>query len=189
MVNNLSSQFLIDFVRARVSDFRFGHIQRVSDLARDIALANKLNPQDAYLAGLLHDVAKEFSVEELLELAQPQNQVEKKFPSGLHGRVGSIVARSLGVENEDILEAIEWHVFGVLPGHRLGMAVFVADFSEPGRGWGDKIRETALHGKLGEAYRMAVFEKYQFLTERGKEIHPRLLELIRYYQDQDVEDK
>ena len=70
------------------------------------------------------------------------------------------------VEDEEVLEAIEGHVYGVSPDHKIGMALYVADVSEPGRGVNRDIRELALAGRLEEAYQ-EVARRLGILPEAG----------------------
>ncbi|RIH84748.1 bis(5'-nucleosyl)-tetraphosphatase (symmetrical) YqeK [Calidithermus roseus] len=166
-------------VRKLVSPERFAHILRVAELAERIAEANGLEPGRAYLAGILHDAARDFTPERLAELAPPQNEVERKHPKALHGRAGRRLAEEWGIEDEEVLEAIEGHVYGVHPSHAIAMAVYVADVSEPGRGVNAEIRDLALEGQLLEAYRRAVRSKVEYLQSKGIPVHPRTLEAYR----------
>jgi len=165
-------------VRARLSPERYAHSRRVAELAQRIARANGLDPERAYLAGLLHDLAKELPEEELLRLAPPENEVERAHPLVLHGRAGRVLARRLGVEDEAVLEAIEGHVVGVDPSFGLGMAIYVADLAEPGRGLNADLAELAFAGDLAGAYREAVRRKVAYLEERGIPVHPRTREVL-----------
>ena len=63
------------------------------------------------------------------------------------------------------------HVFGVPADDEVGMAVYVADVSEPGRGVNAELRELALRD-LAAAYRKAVVCKVEYLRDGGKAIHP-----------------
>jgi len=154
---------------------RLEHILRVAALAREIAERNGLDGDRAYLAGLLHDAARDLPPEELLSLAPPENEVERAHPLSLHGRAARRLAEAWGVEDRGVLEAIEGHVYGVDPGNAIGMALYVADVSEPGRGVNGEIRELALAGRLLEAYRLAVRNKVDYLAAKGVPIHPRTL--------------
>ena len=175
MPSTVSIETLTERVRERVSPERWAHIQRVAELARAVAEAAGADGERAYLAGLLHDVARELSEEELLALCPPQNEVEAAHPRALHGCAGRKIAEALGVTDPEVLEAIEGHVWGVDPDNRVGMAVYVADTSEPGRGVNDDVRERALAGDLEGAYVMAIERKVDYLRAKGIPIHPRTL--------------
>lgn len=162
-------------VRRMLSPARFAHVERVVELAETIGRANRFGRDElraTVLAAVLHDVARELPAERLLALAPPEHDMERAHPLALHGRAGRTIAASWGIDDERVLAAIEGHVFGVPCSDRVGMAVYVADVSEPGRGVNDEIRELAVRD-LGAAYRTAVDAKVRYLHRTGKVVHPR----------------
>ena len=164
-------------VKEMVTAERFQHIQRVAGLAEAIARANRFTPVETdavCLAAVLHDVARDLSAEELFELAPPQNVTEERHPLSVHGRAARVIAERWGVRQRDVLDAVEGHVFGVAPDNRVGIAVYIADVCEPGRGVNDDIRALALND-LGAAYRRAVESKVRYLRSQGKTVHPATL--------------
>ncbi|WP_299428752.1 bis(5'-nucleosyl)-tetraphosphatase (symmetrical) YqeK [uncultured Meiothermus sp.] len=175
MLSTISVVDLSEKVRHQVKPERYAHILRVAELAAEIARANGLDAEKTYLAGILHDSARNFSAEQLVELAPPENEIERKHPLALHGRAGRRVAQAWGIEDEEVLEAIEGHVYGVSPEHKIGMALYIADVSEPGRGVNHDIRGLALQGRLEEAYQEAVICKVNYLQSKGIEPHPRTM--------------
>ncbi len=183
MKSTVSTAELLEKVRPLVRPERLEHILRVAALAKEIAEKNGLDGERAYLAGLLHDAARDLPEEALLELAPPENEVERTHPLALHGRAARKLAQAWGVEDEEVLEAIEGHVFGVDPGNGLGMALYIADISEPGRGVNGEIRELALSGQLLQAYRRAVENKVNYLAAKGVPVHPKTLSVYRSLKD------
>jgi predicted HD superfamily hydrolase involved in NAD metabolism len=181
--STVSTAELLEKVKALVRPERLEHILRVAALAREIAEKNGLDGERAYLAGLLHDAARDLPEEELKRLAPPENEVERAHPLALHGRAARRLAQAWGVEDREVLEAVEGHVFGVDPENGLGMALYIADISEPGRGVNGEIRELALSGELLQAYRRAVENKVNYLAAKGIPIHPRTLSVYRSLQD------
>lgn len=164
-------------VRRRVTPERFEHILRVVRLAAEIADANGFSAEEraqVVEAALLHDAARDLSSVELMELAPPRLDVERRHPLALHGRAGRALASRWGVTDEVVLDAVEGHVFGVAPEERVGMALYVADVSEEGREVNEDIRELAMTDLLG-AYRLAVMSKVEHLERCGKEIHPETM--------------
>lgn len=166
-------------VRALVTPERWAHVERVAVLAETLARANGFSKDEiraTSLAAVLHDAARDLPPERMFELAPPSNDTERRHPLTLHGRAGRALAHAWGVQDERVLAAVEGHVFGVEPGDRIGMAVYVADVSEPGRGVNDDVRELAM-SDLARAYRRAVRTKVTYLRSRGKPVHPRTLEV------------
>lgn len=175
MPNTPSIETIAERVRRQVSPERWAHIQRVAELARAIAEAAGADGERAWLAGILHDVARELPEQELIALCPPQDEVEATHPRALHGCAGRKIATEWGVRDPEVLDAIEGHVWGVDPSNVIGMAVYVADTSEPARGVNDDLRERALAGDLKGAYAEAVARKVAYLKAKGIPIHPRTL--------------
>ncbi len=172
-------------VRSVVGWERFEHIRRVAKLADEIAVANgftQAEREQVALAAVLHDAARDMSEEELIAMAPPTCAVEAEHPLALHGRAGRILAEQWGVHDPTVLEAIEGHVFGVPLINRVGVAVYVADVCEPGRGVNDDIRGLAMRDLSG-AYRQAVRSKVTYLRRTGKAIHPRTLQAYEEIHD------
>lgn len=169
-------------VMAMVTPNRFEHILRVSALAEEIARANAFDVADIArirVAAVLHDVARDLNFEEIFQLSPPEFDLERQYPLSLHGRAGRVIAELWGVADQRILEAISGHVFGVSKNNRIGMVVYVADVSEPGRGVNGGIRELAMVD-LFRAYQLAVEAKVKYLRSEGKAVHP---ETIKAYED------
>lgn len=115
----------------RLSDLRFQHSLRVSENAYRIAERFGLDAEKARIAGLLHDIAKEFPEENFLEIAEAHGIAisgsERKAPHKLHGKVGAVVAREeLGIEDDDILSGISHH-YGYTQMTDFEEAIFIAD--------------------------------------------------------------
>lgn len=158
---------------------RFEHIMRVASLADTIARANAFSRGECRataLAAVLHDAARDLPADELHRLAPPECPLERDHPLAVHGRAGRVLAAQWGVTDARVLEAIEGHVFGVPVANRVGMAVYVADVSEPGRGVNEDIRKLAMKS-LFRAYQRAVDSKVRYLSAQGKAVHPRTLEV------------
>lgn len=172
--HDLNARLWAERVRPLVNSERFAHIERVANLAREIALANGLDADKAYLAGILHDVARDMGDAELLRLAPPESEADVQHPLSLHGRAARTVLERWGVTDTDILDAVEEHTTGPRDGKLLSVCVYVADVSEPGRGVNDHIRELAF-SDLERAYREALCCKVQYLQSKGKTVHPRTM--------------
>ena len=65
--------YLENFVSRYMSEKRFKHTCSVAKLAREFAVANGIDGKKAYIAGMLHDIAKE------MDKKQEDDLMEKYF--------------------------------------------------------------------------------------------------------------
>jgi predicted HD superfamily hydrolase involved in NAD metabolism len=166
------------FARERLQDKRYGHTLRVADTAERLARAHGLDPERARLAALLHDAARETGPDEFLRLAGewdlPVGEVEKESPKLLHGPVAAELSRrELGVEDEEVLEAIRAHTTGRPGMGPLALVLYVADKIEPARDYPSvgRLRRLAredLRVATTESLRRAI----DYNEGRGKDVHP-----------------
>ncbi len=184
-ISNLSSHGRIGVtpywqrVMQQLSQERYEHVLRVLTLADKISQTNNFSPSQQHAtaqAAILHDIARELSPKEMFKLVPPQLETERVCPLTLHGKAGRKLAQDWGIKDENVLNAIEGHLFGVSSKDSVGMAVYVADVSEPGRGVNQDISELALRN-LERAYQRAVISKVSYLQSRGKMVHPDTLKV------------
>ncbi len=159
-------------VRLMVRPRRFEHVLRVAALARDIALSAGADATRAYVAGLLHDIARDLPDQELLRLAPPECAIDRAHPMAVHGRAGRALLERWGFQDRTVLEAVEDHTTGPRAGHAVAQAVYIADVSEPGRGVNADIRALAFED-LQAATEQAIISKVTYLLGRGIPVHPR----------------
>ena len=126
-------------IQSRVNKLPAGlqaHINRVSDIARELAIHHNVDQDRAALGMLAHDVARAMPNQELLrhaaEFDLPVTLVERRMPVMLHGPVGAeILRREDGLTEEDLYQAVYWHTTGHPSLDRLGKVVFLADKLDP----------------------------------------------------------
>lgn len=121
-----------------LKESRYIHTLNVAQTAKNMAESFGINPNQAYLAGILHDCAKNLSDNQLLDICINNNieitKSEKAFPYLLHGKVGAFFANSkYGVTDKNVLSAIAWHTTGKPDMTDLEKIIFCADYIEPGR--------------------------------------------------------
>ncbi len=176
------------FARSRLSEGRYGHTLRVADTAEELARAHGLDEDRARLAALLHDAARESGPDEFLGLADewgmPVGEQERESPKLLHGPVAAELAeRELGVEDEEVLEAVRAHTTGRPEMGPLAFVLYVADKIEPARDYPSvgRLRELArkdLYRAAAEALRRAIAHN----EERGRETHPASLKTLEWLE-------
>ena len=192
MENHAKTNTLLEraeaLARSRLSEGRYEHTLRVADTAEDLALVHDLDTDRARLAALLHDAAREMGPEEFLNLADKwQLQVEdpeRESPKLLHGPVAAELAkRELGVDDEEVLEAVRTHTTGRPGMGPLALVLYVADKIEPARDYPSvgRLRRLAgedLNGAAAESLRRAIAHN----QERGKPTHPASLKMLDWLE-------
>lgn len=186
-------QRVLDWLADNVPESRLKHILGVEQTAIDLARHYKLDVEKAAQAGLMHDLAKYFKPQRLLEMARaeglPLDAVDEANPHLLHADVGAIVARNeFGVQDTDILAAIADHTLGRPGMAPLSCVVFLADSLEPSRG--DTPELSALrqmsYQNLHQAVWMTCDDSFKYLVATHRLIHPRTI-LTRNWFLQDAQ--
>jgi predicted HD superfamily hydrolase involved in NAD metabolism len=192
MENHAKTNTLLEraeaFARSRLSERRLEHTLRVAETAEDLALDHGLEGDRARLAALLHDAAREMGPEEFLYLADKWHlQVgdpERQSPKLLHGPVAAELARrELGIDDEEVLEAIMAHTTGKPGMEPLALVLYVADKIEPARDYPSvgRLRTLAredLHRAAEESLQRAIAHN----EERGKATHPASLAMLDWLE-------
>lgn len=171
-------------LKATLSPHRRQHVAGVANTARALAERHGVDPDEAYLAGLLHDLAREWKPPQLLAAAEkaglPIGPLERSNPMAmLHAKLGAVEAKRLfGVDNPAVLQAIARHTLGAADMSRLDQVVFLADAIEPGRG--DQAHVVAVRSladtDLDAACLEALDQTLRYLVESGQPIHPEAVQ-------------
>jgi len=167
-------------LRRHLSRQRARHCRRTAALASRLARRFGVDPGQAYLAGLAHDLARELSEAELLRLASadgaPLRDWERQRPVLLHGRAAAVL---LGAAcSAEVREAVVDHVTGRPGMPALARVVYVADFLEPGRGFlRTAERRRVLGLALNEQTAWVTERVFEYLRREGLAIAPPALAL------------
>ena len=125
-------------LKKKLDPVRFEHTLGVCYTCQALAMRYGYDLHKAELAGLLHDCAKRFNNETMLDKCLkrdiPITDSELRDPSLLHAKLGAWYAREkYGVDDEEILSAIACHTTGKTNMSLLDKILYVADYIEPGR--------------------------------------------------------
>lgn len=130
-MNCISKETILVWLKQNLSEERYLHTLGVAETAVELAKMFNLSEEKAYLAGLLHDCAKGFSNEKLLQIITDNlsiDECEMINPKTYHAPVGAFVAeKEFCVTDEEILSAIRWHTIGKVEMSDFEKVIFVAD--------------------------------------------------------------
>ena len=177
-------------IKRRLKPDRFIHSVNVAKKAVELAEKYGENPQKAYIAGMVHDCAKDLTAEKTrqkcIDYDVELDEGEKRNPALVHAKLGERIARiEFGIGDKDILSAVKWHTLGHPDMTRLEKIIYVADMIEEGRKFPGvnelrKIAET----DLDEAVRACTAATVGYNEKHGKEIHPMAYKVLEWYQNE-----
>lgn len=174
-------------LKIRLKPQRYLHCVSVAQTAAALAAKYGANERKAYLAGILHDCAKNHTDSELFSLAAEYgielDEVCKKSPGLLHAFVGAQEARRIyGVCDLEIYDAIYRHTIGGADMPILSEIIYLADGIEPLRSYEgvDEIRRAARES-LHRAVVMYTDATVEYVIKRGLLLHPAAVETRNFY--------
>lgn len=171
---------VLNWLCDRVPAARIAHILGVEGVSGDLARLYGLDEAKARSAGLLHDLAKYFKPQLLLQMAKAEglelDSVLTAHPHLLHADASAIVARDeFGVVDREILEAIANHTLGRPNMSQLSCTVFIADTIEPSRGNTpelEALRQASVQNLYAAVWQTSDYS-LKYLLETRCYIHPR----------------
>ena len=176
------------FAQEHVKKSRYEHSIRVAETCARLCRMFALDADVGYLAGVGHDMCKDFSDQELFDLAakdgNPIIPYEKRNPALLHGRAAAVLMKEkFGIEDKDILEAVAYHTSGVMGMCDLSKCLFIADKIEPGRPQStDEYRERLYKMNLEQMFYAVLYENYSYVLKKGYELFPTTEDLVKKYK-------
>ena len=167
-----------EFVRSRLSDKRYEHTINVKKMAVKLAKHYGADEEQAALAALLHDAAKEISKDEMRAIMQAHPEYaeggEERPTPVWHGVCASILARTeWGVTDEAVLSAIACHTAGKAGMTQLDKILYLADMTSAERDWPgvEKLRKLEMKD-LDAAMLAALKQTNGFVLSEGKPLDP-----------------
>lgn len=158
--------YLESISKSVLKEKRWEHVRRVARLCSAFAIGNHLDPEKAYVSGILHDIAKEMKEEELkpvMDVYYPQHEHYNYHV--WHQYVGAVMLeRDLKCRDKKIIRAVKHHCLGD-DKDPYSMMLYCADKLDPGREY-DSSREIALcQQNIEEGYRTVMQQQQEYLRK------------------------
>jgi len=178
----------IAFTERTLTPERFKHSVGVMQVIAELVPIYGLNERMALAAGILHDIAKEFTPDDLINFANENNIPLRtpydRFHLFLHGPVGAYyAAQEFGITDAVFLDAISRHSYfgdGNALSPTLCWCLRFADMLEPSRGWEDlkrKLRLSVYSGNMGEGAYQLMKWIVPFHEAASLPVHPNVSRL------------
>ena len=181
-----NSIYYINKVKGYMKETRFNHSLSVAHLAYGIAKKHQLDYRKAYIAGILHDIAKD------MDKTKSMAMMKQFYPDfvdigafAYHQFLGEKLAKEdFGVVDEEILGAIKYHTTGKADMNWLEKLIYASDKIDPNRDY-DSSDLIATMGKgLEEGFLTVLKANRDFLLAKHKDINNRLTEeCFKFYLD------
>ena len=171
------------YLKSHLSPSRYEHSASAAETCRRLAEKFGFDEKLAFFTGLVHDIAREYSKEELVKWASqdgmPVRDIDLDSPVLLHGRAGAMVLKKeFGIADQDVLDALSAHTTGASGMKTLAKILFTADYIEPKR---KHITPEFLAGLEGLDLDGMVYAvlmgTLNHLASKGKSVAPEALEL------------
>ena len=168
-------------IRERLSDYRFYHSLCVAESAKELARRYGADEEKAEVAGILHDIMKESTKSEQLEIIEKAGMtitdLEKNSKKFYHQISGSAYAKAvLGIEDKEILDAIRYHTTGRANMTLMDEIIYLADFISADRDYEDVdiMRQKVDEGKA-EGLLYSTRYTIKSVIKKGKILHPETI--------------
>ncbi len=165
-------------IREKLDDYRYNHSLCVADEAKRLATIYGVDPHKAYVAGLLHDITKNFSFEEHLKLIDDfgiiLSDIEKNSTKLWHSITGSIyVDKILMINDSDIVSSIRYHTTARADMTLFEKLIYLADFTSADRNYPDvDVMRNLVNKDIHEAMAYSLSYTIKDLINKSNPVHP-----------------
>ncbi|TMU85612.1 HD domain-containing protein [Bacillus sp. BHET2] len=173
----------LEIVKEHLTNHRYVHTCGVMETSIELAKRYGADEKKAEIAAIFHDYAKFRDKKEMERIIIGENLPQDLlvYNSELwHAPVGAmLVQREVGIEDEDILNAIRFHTSGKEEMTTLDKVIYLADYIEPNRQFPgvEEVRELSK-----ESLDLALIKSLQntitFLLKKDQAIYP---DTFRFY--------
>jgi predicted HD superfamily hydrolase involved in NAD metabolism len=170
---------VLNTLQQNLSQSALNHSTATAIAAVEIATVYELDADEARLAGLAHDRARDIDPQKLIELAEEHDlticSVDREVPYLLHARLGAVLlSREFPEMSQRVLDAVARHTVGSAEMTDLDMVVYVADMTEPGRVFTgvEDLRAEIGQVPLDELFCRAYRHSVAHIVATRRRIHP-----------------
>lgn len=129
---------IITRIKEYEAENRFLHTCSMADMAVSLAECYKLDTEITWITAMLHDIAKNLTIDEMKNVADKYNykisELSFRYPQNMHAEIGTLIAENeFGLKDRNALNAIKYHVSARPDMSLLEKIIFFSDWAEPTR--------------------------------------------------------
>ena len=181
MVCNMNFDNYKSIIRDLLDDYRYNHSLCVADEAKRLAILYSEDADNAYLAGLLHDITKNFTIDEHLNIFSKfdiiLSDVEKISVPIWHGiSASAYVKHTLGINDEKIISAIRYHTTAKSIMSLFEKLIYLADYTSADRNYPDvDVMRSLVNESIEDAMLYSLKYTIKDLISKERAVHPDTL--------------
>ena len=189
-MNKSIEQKIYNYLSDNLKPERYSHVLAVNDLAIKLAKSYKLDVVKVSVAALLHDCAKNMTLEENVKYIKKNNLkikyadfVIKYLPQVLHSYIGADIAqKKFGVKDKEIINAIKNHTVGRVGMSEFEKVIFIADALSLDRKYKKTfVSKKIMFGDLDKTFKLVLQNKIKYVVSNFKVLHPDIIKIWNYY--------
>lgn len=171
-------------IKNSLSQFRYEHSIRVAEEAKKLAYHYNIDTEKAYVAGMVHDIAKEFTIEEnekwINKCNLSKELLNPELKNIIHADIGAVVVKEIYGFDEEICNSVKYHTIGNVSMSLFDKIIFVADMIgrkniSPKI---EKIKQLA-YKNIDMAVKLCIINQKEKLESRGETVHPEAVKLLK----------
>jgi predicted HD superfamily hydrolase involved in NAD metabolism len=179
----------LGLLRENLPEDKVSHCIFVAEYAASLAVKAGVPHDEVVTAGMLHDLCRAQSGDVLLARARGYgldiSESQLQVPMLLHGPVAAEECRDeLGIDDEDVYNAIYWHTTGRPGLGRTGQLIYLADFSEPTRKFPEAAKARTLAREQGFEAALRYVARAKFAHLQSKEVVDPIAEDFLHWVEQ-----
>ena len=196
MLNRENINEIRDKLQKDLKKARYIHTLGVEYTSAALAMRYNCDMIKAEVGGLLHDCAKKYNENELIDRCHKDDiylsDESYRSPQIIHAIYGEYLARNIfNIKDKDILAAIRWHTTGRENMTIYDKIVYVADYIEPSRYKADnldEIRKIAFEDLTYAVYKIAK-DTLEYLDKNKLEADSMTYKCYKYLMEHGIYDR
>ena len=189
MINNIEKH-IFDYLSSHLKIERYNHILAVNELAIKLAKAYRLDIYRISNSALLHDCAKNMTLEESIKYIK-NNKLKIKYldfvikylPQVLHSYIGADIAeKNFKIKDKEIINSIKNHTVGRIKMSNYEKVIFIADSLSLDRKYKKNfVPKKVIFSNLNETFKLVLQNKIKHVISTFRILHPDIIKIWNYY--------
>lgn len=189
-MNKNIEQKIYNYLSSHLKPERYNHVLAVNDLAIKLAKSYKLDIMKVSVAALLHDCAKNMSLEENIKYIKKNKLkiknadfVVKYLPQVLHSYIGADIAnKEFNIKDKEIINSIKNHTVGRVGMSKYEKVIFIADALSLDRKYKKSfVSKKIMFNDLDKTFKLVLQNKIKYVVSAFKVLHPDIIKIWNYY--------